>query len=99
MVLVFTFLLEAHPTSPGQNPESHKMVVVVVVIIVVVVAVVVVVVVAVVVGVVSDVCCVVPFCMVKFHIQSNLATFASLQLYLMLNFHQLCLTVIHKLWK
>jgi len=27
----FTFLVPAYPDSPGQNPESHKMVVVVVV--------------------------------------------------------------------
>ena len=29
--LVFTFLVLAHPGSPGQSPEGHKMVVVVVV--------------------------------------------------------------------
>jgi len=27
----FTFLILAHPGSPGQNPESHKMVVVAVI--------------------------------------------------------------------
>jgi len=32
----FTFLVLAHPGSPGQNPEGHKMVVVVVVVEVVV---------------------------------------------------------------
>ena len=31
----FTFLVPAHPGSPGQNPESHKTAVVVVVVVVV----------------------------------------------------------------
>jgi len=35
----FTFLIPAHPSSPGQNPESRKMVVIVVVVAIVVVAV------------------------------------------------------------
>ena len=30
----FTFLILAHPSSPGQSPESHKTVVVVVVVVV-----------------------------------------------------------------
>ena len=30
LIFGFTFLLPAHPGSPGQNPESRKMVVVVV---------------------------------------------------------------------
>jgi len=30
----FTFLVPAHPGSPGQNPESHKMAVVVVVVVI-----------------------------------------------------------------
>ena len=30
------FLVQAHPSCPGQSPESHKMIVVVVVVVVVV---------------------------------------------------------------
>jgi len=36
-LLISTFLLPAHPDSPEQNPESHKMVVVVVVVVIVVI--------------------------------------------------------------
>jgi len=43
MLCGFTFLMPAHPGSPGQNPEGRKMVVVLVVVVVIVVEVVVVV--------------------------------------------------------